>query len=198
MSSYNAKDITTLLSRLSLPKDTEKFHLCDDATSVKEAVDVLSACSSIILDCEALSLGNQGGTLSLISLRSTPISSARTFIIDTIALSKEELQPILDLIQSTEIQKVVFDGRMDFCALYFEYNTRIENVLDLQLADVQSRALRGESTYNQQSRLIGYLLRSEVTGWRRGRYEQVQMLAGIARCLKDHNIRVQDKTVCKC
>ncbi|KAK7434204.1 hypothetical protein VKT23_020334 [Stygiomarasmius scandens] len=197
--SSNRVDIAALLARLSLPADNppkdSKFTLCSDPDSVKEAVDALSSCSTIILDCEALSLGNQGGTLSLISLRTTPVSSARTFIIDAVALSSEELQPILDLIQSNAIQKVVFDGRMDYCAFYFEYNTRIQNVIDLQLADIQSRTLRGEATISQRNRLIGYLLRSEVNGRRKGRYEQIHVLAGIARCLRDHDLQVQDKSV---
>jgi len=199
--SSNRVDIAALLARLSLPADNppkdSKFTLCSDPDSVKEAVDALSSCSTIILDCEALSLGNQGGTLSLISLRTTPVSSARTFIIDAVALSSEELQPILDLIQSNAIQKVVFDGRMDNCAFYFEYNTRIQNVIDLQLADIQSRTLRGEATISQRNRLVGYLLRSEVNGWRKGRYEQIHALAGIARCLRDHDLQVQDKSVCE-
>ncbi|KAF5366415.1 hypothetical protein D9758_009777 [Tetrapyrgos nigripes] len=199
MASQN--DLSALFARLSLPATSNRrqdsgFLLCDNATTIREAVGVLKSCSTLILDCEALSLGNKGGRLSLISIRTTPVSTARTFVIDALALTKEELQPILDLIQSKDVRKVVFDGRMDYCALFFEYNIRIQNVVDVQLADVQSRTLRGETTFNQRGRLIGYLLYGEVTGWKRERYEQVHMLPGVAKCLKDHGILgVQDKTV---
>ncbi|THU91181.1 hypothetical protein K435DRAFT_727495 [Dendrothele bispora CBS 962.96] len=203
MSSYS--DLTSLFKSLSLPSDTpskqsSSFTLCKDNDSVRTAIDTLSSYSTIVLDCEGSSLGNQGGRLSLVCLRTIPTvssgpnSTARTFVFDAVSLSKEELQPLLDdVIGSDAIQKVVFDGRMDYSAFFFEYDTRIRNILDLQLADLQSRTLRGESKMSQTNRLTGYLLRSEVNAGRHVRYGHVQMIGGISRCLKDHNLLVQDK-----
>ena len=51
---------------------------------------------------------------------------------------------MFDILSSNSVTKVVFDGRMDFSALYHEQNVEVQNVLDLQLVDIDSRVIRGE------------------------------------------------------
>jgi exonuclease 3'-5' domain-containing protein 1 len=163
------------------------FTLCDTDASLTEALAELQASSAVILDCEGLNLGTRGGSLSLISLRgATPISN-KAFIIDVVSLDVTSLRPLFDLIESSAVTKVVFDGRMDFNAFYHEYGVIMRQVVDLQLADLRSRVLRGEDEEDQLNRLSPYLPRDEVLA-HRTHYLQVQRLTGLDQCLREHKV----------
>jgi exonuclease 3'-5' domain-containing protein 1 len=47
-------------------------------------------------------------------------ANSQTYIIDGLRLFLTPLRPILDLFRSLYTRKIVFDGRMDFSALYHE------------------------------------------------------------------------------
>jgi hypothetical protein len=78
-------------------------------------------------------------------------------MIDTISLTKDELIPIFDIIQSSSVNKVVFDRRMDFNELYHGWSVFLCGVLDLQLAGVDSRRQRRKNEEEHISRLLRYL-----------------------------------------
>ena len=125
---------------------------CDTAAKCQSAAATLGACPVLVLDCEGHNLGVYGGRLSVIVLR-TATPDARTYLIDVPNLSPADLQPVLDLLCSPTIRKVVFDGRMDFSALHHHaLRAELHNVLDLQLVDVMSRFARGETGETQQRR----------------------------------------------
>ena len=163
------------------------YTYCDSDASLREALTALRASSTLFLDCEGLDLGTKGGSLSLISFRTTTPISAHTFVIDIVVLSETSLRPLFDLLESTDVTKVVFDGRMDFSALYHEYGVAMQGVVDLQLVDVRSRQQRGEDEDDQLARLSPYLLRSEIFS-NRTHYLQVQKLAGLNQCLQEHKV----------
>lgn len=163
--------------------------LCDNVASVSIAITALESLPTIILDCEGRDLGEKGGALSIIilSTTSTTASPARTFLIDVLRLSPTELQPIYDLLSSPHITKVVFDGRMDYSALYHECGVELHNVLDMQLADIVSRGLRGEQEAERLERLWKYLGKWEVEK-KKYMYEKVVKINGMKDCLREHVI----------
>ena len=85
---------------------------CDTAAKCQSATATLSAYPVLVLDCEGHNLGVSGGTLSVIVLRGAT-ADARTYLIDVPQLSPADLQPVVDLLCSPTIRKVVFDARMD-------------------------------------------------------------------------------------
>ncbi|KAJ7152873.1 hypothetical protein C8R46DRAFT_1228435 [Mycena filopes] len=168
------------------------FTFCDTVQGLSVVAASLRGSSTLFLDCEGHDLGLVGGGLSLISLGTPTPTQPRTFLIDAIALSTADLRPIFDLLESPHVKKVVFDGRMDQTALYYEHGgVRLQNVVDLQLADIKSRVLRGESegSLEQLMRLSPYLLQSEVQANPR-LYHRVQKLPGLEQTVREHGVAV--------
>ena len=161
--------------------------LCDSEATLATALPFLQGCSTLILDCEGLQLGQRGGSLSLVTLRTTAPSPIRTYIIDITSLPRTALQPVFDILRSPTACKVLFDGRMDYSALYHEYGVELTNLLDVQLVDVASRQTRGEGQAAQFRRLQKYLpyinLHSNIET-----YQQVHKLSGLNECVGEHNV----------
>ncbi len=120
-------------------------------------------------------------------------TSPRTYVLDAVCLSSTQLRPIFDLLESNDICKVFFDGRKDYSALYHEHHVTLQNVRDMQLADVVSRTVRGETQYGRAKRLYGFLHPPEVRGQQF--YENVQMLNGLRKCIEEHGIDVPKATL---
>ncbi|KAJ7713802.1 ribonuclease H-like domain-containing protein, partial [Mycena metata] len=141
------------------------FTFCDTPQSLSAVAANIRGSSTVFLDCEGHDLGLAGGGLSLISLGAPTPNQPQTYLIDAVALGTSELRPIFDILESPNVQKVVFDGRMNQTALFYDHGgVRLQNVVDLQLADIKSRVLRGENegSLEQLMRLSPYLLQSEV------------------------------------
>ena len=156
--------------------------LCDTDTVLNGVLPDLQACSTFILDCEGVNLGTRGGSLSLITLRTVSPSSAQTYLIDIVRLSPAALAPVFALLRSSSVLKIVFDGRMDFSALYHGHGVEIQGVLDLQLVDVASRR---ESPEAHLERLGNYLKRGEINA-NKQMYVDVHKLSGLAECVREH------------
>ncbi|KAJ7905623.1 ribonuclease H-like domain-containing protein [Mycena olivaceomarginata] len=169
------------------------FTYCDKEIDILEATKSLQACPIVFLDCEGEDMGVQSGHLWLISLGTASPGSQRIYLFDVLAIGTEGLKPIFDILASNRIQKVVFDGRMDQSALYHEYGVTMQNVLDLQLADVKSRPRRGEKrgSKEQLDRLLRYIPRSEIDA-NRALYQKVQRLVGLGEAVREHKVRVNE------
>ncbi|KAI0092672.1 ribonuclease H-like domain-containing protein [Irpex rosettiformis] len=127
------------------PALNPQIVFCGTARSVKDASSVLSNANIIFMDCEGVDLGVRGGTLSIITLGVISLHSPTNlniYIIDVAHLPLVDIQPIYDLLASSNATKVVWDGRMDYSALYHYYRVRMQNVVDLQLVDILSRESR--------------------------------------------------------
>jgi exonuclease 3'-5' domain-containing protein 1 len=159
--------------------------LCDTEAILTAALPILQECSTLTLDCEALRLGERGGSLSLITLRTTEPSPIRTYIIDAVRLPRSALQPIFDILSSPNVLKVVFDGRMDYSAIYHGYEVELKNVLDIQLVDVASRQRRGEGQFGQFRRLRKYL-RYVNFNMNVEMYQRLHKLSGLNECIEEH------------
>lgn len=166
------------------PPTNEPHILCDTDSKWEEALPALRSSPILILDCEGRDLGVVGGALSIVILRTTT-GDPQTYLIDMKSLSIIALNDVYDLLSSPKIQKIVFDGRMDFSALYHESDIELHNVVDMQLVDIKSRKPRGEKLDEQLKRLCGTFAPREL--WRnRGLYEQVHKLSSLERCLREH------------
>ena len=180
-------------------QDTQTAVFCDTAAKYEAAAAAPKTCPGLVLDCEGHNLGTSGGKLSVILLRGvgvTTTSSSHIYIIDIPHLlslpssSSSSLEPILNLLRSPKIQKIVFDGRMDFSALYHELGVELANVLDLQLVDIMSRFARGErweTTTTQRKRLQSYLKTDELETCPL-LYAQVHRLNGLDGCIAEHDV----------
>lgn len=163
---------------------TEPHILCDTDSKCEEALPQLRSSPILILDCEGRDLGTVGGALSIIILRTTT-ADPQTYLIDVKSLSTTALDNVFDLLFSPKIQKVVFDGRMDFSALYHEYGVELYNVVDTQLIDMKSRQTRGEKLDEQLKRLCGAFAPREL--WKNKKlFEQVHRLSNLEGCLREH------------
>ncbi|KAJ7916258.1 ribonuclease H-like domain-containing protein [Mycena leptocephala] len=167
------------------------FMLCDKESELSTVTNTLQNASTLILDCEGVNLGAKSGRLTLISL-GTAGDHQHAYIIDVCAIGKAGLKPIFDLLESNAVRKVVFDGRMDQSALFHEYSITMQNVVDLQLADVKSRRLRGEDEEEQIGRLSPYLRRGEVRA-NVQLYTEVHKLAGLGQVLREHDLEVDEE-----
>jgi len=85
----------------------------------------------IFLDCEGRNLGRIGGKLGLVQLG----IGEDVYLIDAIA-SPKSLEVLKDALENTEIEKVVWDGRSDFAAMWHGHGISMNSVLDLQLVKV--------------------------------------------------------------
>lgn len=160
------------------------FILCNNEETIADAVLSLSQTSSIFLDCEGRDLGAENGALSIISLGS--LHTDVIYLIDVVALSPDLLRPVFDLLESKDVRKVVWDGRMDFSELFFGYSTAIDaNVLDLQLVDISSRSARGENEYKRKQRMCGRFPYRET---RKLQLEGLHALCSLDRALREHDI----------
>ncbi|KAJ7769939.1 ribonuclease H-like domain-containing protein [Mycena metata] len=168
------------------------FTFCDTVQSLSAVAANLRGSSTLFLDCEGHDLGLAGGGLSLISLGKPTPNQPLAYLIDAVALGTSELRPIFDILESPNVKKVVFDGRMDQTALFYDHGrVHLQNVVDLQLADIKSRVLRGENegSLEQLMRLSPYLLQSEVEK-NPQLYHKVQKLPGLEQTVREHGIAV--------
>src|ERR1700761_3343590 len=168
--------------------------LCDTPTKLQEAVAALSSTTSFAFDTEGRKLGTTYGKLSLISCRLLSGAFAgSTYLVDVLPLSKGDLQPLFSILSDPSVTKIVWDGRMDYSELLHGFGITLRGVLDLQLADVRSRSLRGEGQAQQFYRLSSgrYINRRE---WAKSpqqysRIHRIQGLKGAAREFKIGNDR---------
>ncbi|KAF5373972.1 hypothetical protein D9615_009915 [Tricholomella constricta] len=164
------------------------YTFCDTASSVQAALPVLQNSAILAFDCEGQHLGIAGGRLSLISLHTIPPSpddNPRTFIFDVMRLKRKALRDVYDILESNDVLKVVFDGRKDYSCLFHDRRVNFRNVVDLQLADVRSRRVRGEGDAARMKRLQDCMQQRELYR-NRHLYLQVHKLNGLKNCAKEH------------
>ncbi|CAG8781916.1 15757_t:CDS:1, partial [Acaulospora colombiana] len=167
--------------------------MCDNFDQLQIAIRTLSAASTIYFDCEGYELGRTDGRLAIISMGAIEKEQGEerlsTFLIDVLAFQgkrkKKQLIPIFDIIQSSTIVKVVFDGRSDASELLHGSNVTLRRVVDLQIADITSRKQRGETTLRRLERLRGFLPRREIEE-NASLLRQVQRLNGLISALVEH------------
>ncbi|PBK67844.1 hypothetical protein ARMSODRAFT_303822 [Armillaria solidipes] len=164
-----------------------EYVLCADTGAVAAAVPVLSSYSHLVLDCEGDQLGCRGGRLSLLTI--IPIRAASdhvpTYIFDLLRLKRKNMRRVFDLLRDASRVKIFFDGRMDYSALWHEYDVHVVGVIDMQLADLHSRRARGETESKRLGRLRAYLPQNMITK-KLGECRALTSLSGLASCVQEH------------
>ncbi|TCD69771.1 hypothetical protein EIP91_006307 [Steccherinum ochraceum] len=132
-----------------------QFTYVENYNQLPKVVQKLSRSSHLILDCEGQSIGSPEGILSLISVGTA--GSKEIFVLDVLRLHDRThplLRPFLLLLQNPTVLKIVWDGRMDFAEILATYGVPLRGLLDLQIAEVVSRAgAREEQEYQRRGRL---------------------------------------------
>ncbi|KAI0759905.1 ribonuclease H-like domain-containing protein [Irpex lacteus] len=162
---------------------------CATSDSVEIARVVLSTFQTIFMDCEGVELGVRGGSLCILSLGGIPPYAPQNlhiYLIDVLHLPLDILRSILDLIASPEVTKVLWDGRLDYSALYHDFGVQMQNVVDLQIVDILSRKSRDTPKRHIQ-RFNGYVVpgmlkKKEV----QARYANVDRLSSLLRAVREH------------
>lgn len=168
-----------------------QFAFCDTTSSLLEAIEVIKGSPYVVLDCEGQNLEDPNGPLSLISCR----ASGQSFLIDVKELLRKDgqthLRQLFDVLESPDIPKLMFDGRQDFCNFVHGYNVHLNGVLDLQVADLKSRTLRGEGEAGQLKRLKrgGYIHARELSK-NRILYLPVHRLNGLFDANDEHRSKI--------
>lgn len=158
---------------------------CTTADAAELSLPTLSKAEYLVVDCEGRDLGTRFGALSTISV-GTPRPS-ETFVYDAVLLDCSALMKVMDLLSNPELLKVMWDGRMDFSEIYHTYQKRIENVLDMQLAEVMSRTRQRQMEADRQRRIKAYLRPSLVFPWKDD-YEGIHVVVGMKRCLDEQGL----------
>jgi len=175
------------------------YVLCSTPTDVTNAVAVLALSEYLVLDCEGKSIGNNDGILSLVCIGTA--RSENIFIFDTLALTYAEpaMAPLLNLLKSDQVRKVVWDGRQDFLEIMDNYGVNLGGVLDLQLAEVTSRsAVRGENERKRLLRLSSGYLSYKLVKEKKKELNGIHLVIGLQKCLEQtqlENVIGKDKEV---
>lgn len=168
------------------------YTLCADEDSVAAAIPFLSQASYIIVDCEGQSIGRGNGVLSLMCI-GTP-NAKNVFLFYTLALSRDEpaMAPLINLLESKEKTKIMWDGRQDFLEIFERYGVKLGSVLDLQLAEVVSRsASRGENERNRLYRLRSGYRSLDGVNISDEQLEGIHIVVGLQKCLLQSGLASQ-------
>ena len=162
---------------------------CDTNATLSTAIEAISDASYIFFDCEGTQLGSQGGLLSTIAIGLfTADNDVKAFVVDAIAL-KDSLQPLFAVLSADKPVKVMWDGRRDSSELYHRFGITLGGVLDMQLADIISREIRGEDEPTQFRRHDGVVEAADLRASPQY-YRQVQRLNNLNKCAVEHAIEV--------
>jgi len=161
------------------------YTLCTTPAAVTDAVAVLLLSEYLVLDCEGKDIGRTDGLLSIICIGTA--RAEHIFVFDTLSLTRSEpaMAPLLDLLKSERLCKIVWDGRQDFLEILDNYGVRLCGVLDLQLAEVTSRsAVRGEDDRKRLYRLSSGYLSFQLVKKTKKDLNDIHLVIGLQKCLE--------------
>lgn len=128
------------LEGLSLDQDQEhplyiycntKSHMTQFNNALDSHIKSSTTTKFIFLDCEGRDLGRIGGKLGLVQIG----IDEQVYLIDVITYP-QSFEPLKVILENPEVEKVVWDGRSDFAALWHGHDIAINSVFDLQLVCV--------------------------------------------------------------
>ena len=123
---------------LTVQRDSPHYRHCDTETHFQElAAHIEKALMSsdgqipVFLDCEGRDLGREGGKLGLVQLG----VEREVYLVDVIACPAS-LDTLKGILENPRLDKIVWDGRSDWCELWFGHGIAIGPLIDLQLVRV--------------------------------------------------------------
>ncbi|KZV90789.1 hypothetical protein EXIGLDRAFT_110319 [Exidia glandulosa HHB12029] len=134
------------------------FTLCSSTQAMQDALPLLLEAQYLLVDFEGRLLGCENGALSLISIgtrTSASDSGVQVFLFDVLSLSKEALQPLLEILTNETTTKYFWDCRKDDLELRRTFGTSFSRAatIDLQLVDILSRESSGETEIMRLQRM---------------------------------------------
>src|SRR3990167_9774622 len=125
-------DVVSSFKKLSL----SEYKVVSTVDEVENASKCLEKEAIVSIDSEGVDLGRVGQcTLLQMKGKDDPCC----FVFDLVVLKKEDLKPIKQILEDTNITKLIFDGRQDCDALLWQFDIRVQNMIDLQLLETSVR-----------------------------------------------------------
>ncbi|KAI9566063.1 ribonuclease H-like domain-containing protein [Boletus coccyginus] len=173
-----------------------RYSYCATAPAVVSAVRVLARSPFLIIDCEGENLGASSGVLSLMCIGTA--NAEHIFVFDVLALRAPNvltrLRPVLNLLTDPTVRKIMWDCRNDFLEIWAAYGVALQGVLDLQLAEISSRAsVRGEKEWKRIARLAGRRLPLPLIKQNPDLFSGVHSLQGMDACLREARLLTTGK-----
>ncbi|KIJ62295.1 hypothetical protein HYDPIDRAFT_158115 [Hydnomerulius pinastri MD-312] len=165
-----------------------RYTYCDNLPSITHATRVLARSSFLIIDCEGRNIGGTGGVLSLMCIGTE--RAEHIFVFDVLALKAHNarLRPLVNILANPAVKKIMWDCRNDFLEIVAEYQVMLQGVLDLQLAEIQSRiSIRGEREWKRLARLAsgGRRLPLRLVKQNPDLFLGVHSLQGMDACIRE-------------
>ncbi|KAJ3781634.1 hypothetical protein GGU10DRAFT_277213 [Lentinula aff. detonsa] len=163
--------------------------MCNGSTpeSFSSAIAVLQMSSLLVIDCEGLNLGSSWFSFRPQYLSYCPTKSSEF----PFRFCRSHFLPpaLFSFLTNPSILKILYDGRMDFCALYHTYHIDFDPVLDLQLVDICSRFARGDySVASHERRLLRCFSHKQIRQ-NKDRFKNIHVLRSLGRCLEEHGCK---------
>lgn len=166
--------------------DSVNYVYCDSPATFASGVWNLRQAQYVVLDCEGHDLGRANGCVTLICI-GTPLAE-HIFVFDVISplLQRNDIDVLLNLLSDRSILKVVWDGRMDFLEIWATYGVALENVMDLQVAEVVSRkTVRGEGEADRLRRLQSSFVTTQLANGKGVKLDGLHAVVGLQKCWKE-------------
>lgn len=173
-----------------------RYTYCASVPAVAYASRVLARSPFLIIDCEGKNLGAIDGLLSLMCIGTA--NAEHIFVFDVLTLRARAacLRPILHILADPSVKKIMWDCRSDFLEIWATYGTTLQGVLDLQLAEIESRtSLRGEQDWKRIVRLAarGRRLPLSLIKQNRNLFVGVHSLPGMDACIREARLSTTGK-----
>lgn len=175
-----------------------RYTFCANAPSLAYATRVLARSPFLIVDCEGKNLGATDGVLSLMCIGTA--NAEDIFVFDVLALRARNalawLRLVLDILADPSVKKIMWDCRNDFLEIWATYGVTLQGVLDLQLAEIESRtSLRGEQEWKRIARLAsrGRRLPLPLIKQNPDLFFGVHSLQGMDACIREAQLSTTGK-----
>ena len=166
-------------------RNEDNYRLVSDECALKDALSELKRNlkhgTFLAVDCEGVSLSRKGA-LTII----TVATEEMVFIFDVLKLGEAVFTGGLDVIlQDKSREKLMFDCRQDSDALWYQFNVKLDGVLDLQLLEV---------IYRRENSAASSNLKTSKNKRRSQRTDEIEKIYGFRRCIE---LYVQDDDLVK-
>ena len=174
------------------------FTYCASRPAVAYATRTLARSPFLILDCEGKNLGATDGVLSLVCIGTA--NAEFIFVFDVLTLRSRNalawLSPLFAIFADPSVKKIMWDCRNDFLEIWAAYGVSLQGVLDLQLAEIESRtSVRGEQEWKRMARLAarGRRLPLPLIKQNTDLFKGVHSLQGMDACIREAQLATTGK-----
>ena len=170
-----------------------RYTFCANGPAVAHAARVLASSPFLIIDCEGKNIGASDGVLSLVCIGTA--NAEHIFVFDVLALrAPNALAQVLGLLADPSVKKIMWDCRNDFLEIADTYGVLLQGVLDLQLAEIDSRmSVRGEKEWKRIGRLSGRRLPLPLVKQNPDLFAGVHSLQGMDACIREARLLTTGK-----